>query len=454
MNTFSILEKKSLVLVFAFAPAGLGHLRVTDALYRGLPEEITPVLLGTQDKSISWIHRFISIHPITRAMFEVVQRGWLQDIAAYVYRLMLRSHTKLLYQQLTTILDERIDLPQTILIVATHFGLAHQLAEIKGIVEKKRQVRIILVVQVTDDSPHPIWYVDGADIIFVPSFTTREKLVHFGKTYHIPPVNFEVLAYPVSPDLTRHLTHEQLTNRKDQLDPEKKSHIHVSVPISGAAVGTTFVADLIDNLHQISERFLFHIVVKDAPYTKNFLGYMLDKPFVQLHVSSHDRGTVNNYDLLFHQTTISLEITKPSEQAFKCLCNPTQRGGTLLLFSNPVGQQERDNLEFLRRHHLIPGHHIEQELFEKARMDDPLQNQRGQELLAMASAWRGLVLPFHSKPSAQFITWCERVGIFGEMVKCRIEEDAKDGHVIELTSTGVHLFWEHTAQYLTSHPLA
>src|SRR5579871_5517363 len=179
MSSQQILFDPSLVIVFATAPAGLGHLRVTDALYHGLPKEANVVLLGAQDKSISSLYRFISIHPITRQMMEWVQHGYPEELFTLGYRYYLRSQTELLLQQLQTILDERMNVPRSMLIVATHFALAHQLAQIKEYLMKKTSTRIFLAVQVTDDSPQMIWYVQGADAIFVPSDVTRKKLASF-----------------------------------------------------------------------------------------------------------------------------------------------------------------------------------------------------------------------------------------------------------------------------------
>ena len=171
-----ILKNKETVIILAYAPAGLGHLRVTDALYHGLPKTANPLLLGSQDKSITRIHRILSIHPIFRFFFELGQSGIPQYIVTYVYRNYLWLLTKLIYQQLTTILDQRIEETKTVLIIATHFGLAHQIAAIKDKLAKERKVKIVLAVQVTDDSPQYMWYIPGADLTFVPSEYTRREL--------------------------------------------------------------------------------------------------------------------------------------------------------------------------------------------------------------------------------------------------------------------------------------
>ncbi len=446
--SLSVLSQKSILVILAYSPTGLGHLRVTDALYEGLPETISPILLGAQDRSVGTLHRFMSIHPITRAIFEWGQKGWMQYVMTFTYEFLLHSRTKLLYQQLMTILDERIIIPETVVIVATHFGLAHQLAHIKETFEKKTNVRMLLFVQVTDDSPQPLWYIPGADMIFVPSKHTKEKLQDFSNMFRLPKVPITITPYPVSPLLSEKLSSDAYHNRIEQVKKESKAYIHVSLPIPGAAVGTEFLTKLIPYLHKKSDRFVFHIIAKQALYTTQFLASLVDHPYVKLYVAIHDRETVNNYEKLYHDTVISLEVTKPSEQTFKALLQPHQKGGSILLFANPVGKQEYDNIAFLQRHHLIPPKHVHQIVWEKAEKNISLDSVFGRELKQVAKTWRGLLLPFHSLQSTHFITWCLQEGIFSAMMQYTPQEYSADLHKNELADTGVSQFWEKVAGIL------
>ncbi len=216
-ETLSLLAQKSLLIIFTYAPAGLGHLRVTDAIYHGLPEQTHPILLRSQDTSIGYLHHLTSVHPVTRAILEWLQSGKPEDLFTRGYRRFLRSRTKSLSAQIGTLLDERMANPDTILVVATHFGLAHQLAAVKTELGRARQIRIVLVLQVTDDSPQHIWYVPGADLTVVPSERTKAALMDYGKTAGLPPVRFAVLPYPISPLLTGVLTDQEYEQRCQQL---------------------------------------------------------------------------------------------------------------------------------------------------------------------------------------------------------------------------------------------
>lgn len=447
MSVADLFHKKSLIIVLSYTPAGLGHLRVTQALYHGLPGGVTPVLLGAQEKSIRFIYRLISSNPFTRMAMEFVQNGVAQDVFTAIYRYYLRNDTKLLKEQLLTLLEQRVTVPQTLLVVASHYGLAHQLAMIKQEFEKAYDINIILAVQVTDDSPQPIWYVYGADMIFVPSEKTKKELQKYGKREHLPEVPMTVNAYPVSPLLSDHLTKAEFDNRVEQVTYQSEKPLHIAIPVSGAAIGMDYYTDLINHLHQDLQRADFHIVTKSAPFTQEFITAVGSLPYASVATSVHDRGTVDLYEQLYRTHTIGLEITKPSEQAFKVLFTPKQIGGAIMLFATPVGRQEYDNLAFMRRHGLIPSKQMQQKLFDLAAKNSLLFDDK-ELILALAKTWRGVQLPKKSAATAQFILWCLRQGIFAAMTHYEKPHDLSPEAKIELSDEGIRTFWQEVANLL------
>lgn len=442
------LHKKSLIIIFAYSPAGLGHLRVTDALFHGLPAGVSPLLLGSKDSWIGYIHRVTSIHPIGRAMFEWVQEGAAQEFFTRIYRFFLRSQTKNIYNQMETIIDQRLEVPQTVLVVATHFGLAHQLAAIKTKLMLSKNVKVVLVVQVTDDSPQYIWYISGADITFVPSERTKEHLIRYGKQEKLAETEFIVNPYPITPLLAE--SHRHYEERRHQLDPLAESRIHVSLPISGAAVGTEYFATLAEQLHLISERFFFHIVTKNKPFTRKFLDRMATHAYTELYTSSFDRGVVDAYQHLYRTENISMEITKPSEQAFKALFTPHQKGGSILLFTTPVGRQEYDNLDFLTRHRIIPQVGEQKNLWLLSK--NTHNSDIDKELVEKAKQWRGLVIPDNPLDATLFIAWCLKNNIFYNMAQYEYDKEAENK--AELSGDGVEEFWKKVSHLLTQDSLS
>src|SRR3990167_11125564 len=107
-GTAEILSKKSLVLVLAYAPTGLGHLRVTYSLNNGLPDGVSPVLLGSKDTSLTYLHRLASSNTWGRKIQETIQSPPFESIFIPLYRFFLKLHTEELYKKLLTILDQRI----------------------------------------------------------------------------------------------------------------------------------------------------------------------------------------------------------------------------------------------------------------------------------------------------------------------------------------------------------
>jgi len=449
VDALSVFKNPELLTIFTYAPAGLGHLRVTDALYEGLPRETKSLLLGAHDTSVGTIHRLVSVHPGGRQFMEWWQNGLPESLFTFVYRRWLRSHTTILYEQITTILDQSLKPPKTVLFISTHFGLAHQITTLKARIEKERHIRLLLVVQVTDDSPQQLWYVPGADLLVVPSDRTCRRLTDFAKQLEVTVVPIRVASYPISLRLKDALSKQARDERLLQLSPGNSAQIHVSLPISGAAVGLTFFSQLVDYLYSLNSRFHFHVIVKSTSYTRAFISEMSRKTFATLYTRMTDREIVDTYQEVYAQKVIGLEITKPSEQAFKALVTPRQRGGAILLFSRAIGRQEFDNLDFLRRHNLIPLLSERNYLWNQALNLNRAQPTMNEHIMREAKNWRGVCIPDTAHHAAQFINWALAQGIFHEMYHCNVTPKGTDEHQHELQSDGVRQFWNLAAGLLT-----
>ncbi len=426
------LKPSSLLVVFTYAPAGLGHLRVAEALYCGLPKDIPHCLLGSDDQTISTVHRIMSNHPLGHKVMESIQKGTAEDIFTTVYRWILRKDTKKLTYQLQTILNQRIDQPKNILVIATHFGLAHKLAAVKNNIAVKTGKNIFLIVQVTDDSPQHIWYVEGADLIVVPSHYTKNKLLQYAKEANLAIVPIIVLPYPISPEFGCRLSKDDYQKRLREVEPKGKEKVQTVVPISGATVGLPYLVALIENLTKSSTRFFFHVVSKQTAYSEIFLRQIEKNPSVSIKSSLSDREVVDYYKSVYMENIIGLEITKPSEQSFKTLITPQDRGGSILLFTHPVGQQEYDNLNFMTKHKLMP----------KSNESDIINKLPQNNFISSAINWRALRLPDDPSTASSFIKSCLSQGIFQQMMKYQPSSSQKNCFPDELGDDGVKRFWE------------
>lgn len=348
------LKRPDVLLVFTYAPAGLGHLRVTDALYNGLQEGINLVLLGSDDTRITYWHRLMSVDPFIRRVMEWFQQEKHEQWFDRLYIWVLRATTKHLYQQMEHLIIQQWNMKKTVVVVSTHFGLAHQLAKIKNRLEKNLKIKLILVVQVTDATSMKIWYVEGADLICVPSEKVRREFANYAQKKNLRHSDIVVLPYPLSKTMGSELSGEEYNFRLEQYSGDSSVKINIVMPISGAAVGLNYYDKIIAKLTRSSKRFRIFLVIKDNIYTTNFIRKMKTREQVTVIANTSDKEVVDSYDKVYQKEIIALEIVKPSEQSFKALFNSSQRGGAILLLTEAIGKQEQDNLNFLLDHQLLP----------------------------------------------------------------------------------------------------
>lgn len=438
----SAFSDSSTLIVFTTSTAGLGHLRVTSALAQGLSPHIHSVVLGSHDPQVAFFHRLTSVNALGKAVMEAGQSHVIEGIFTSGYRRLMRQPSRKLYEELSDVFRQQLKKPKKILIVATHFGLAHQVAVLKQRLEAEFGMPVKLIVQVTDDTAQYPWYVDGADLILVPSDSTREQLQEYGREARLHPVQISVTPYPISPRLGGILSKSDYANRVAQMDPKGKVAIELSVPVSGAAVGLEYKQKLLSALNE--SRLHLNVVSRDQLYTQPFLMFAKSRPHVHIYSSISDREVVSLYDEMFMRQVIGFEITKPSEQVFKVLFTPRQRGGVILLLAAPVGRQEWDNLEFLRRHLLMPNETAEGALWDLAKSQLPLTNALRQQ----SKYWRALALPKDPVAAAVFIEWAKNVGLFMLMLQATGRPHSLDAHKHELGSDGVAQFWKRVEKLL------
>lgn len=337
------------LLIFTYAPAGLGHLRVADALVDSRPKEYPYVVFGSRDRLTGAFHRFTSTNPLARKIFTSSQYGIREDVVTAIYRTGLLALGKKILKELKEIVAG-YDGVSEVWILATHFGLAHQVGAIKRQFLKETGVKIKLALQVTDDTSQHIWCVRGADVTFVPSLETKKELEVYSAKKKMG-LYFSVIPYPISAVLTDKIATKS-AQREDTFKTENEV-INVAVPISGAAVGLEYLAGLITEIVKRSSRFHFWIPMRASKSAGEFAEGLSQFDVVHVIKGKDDNETVNLYEQLYCNHLIHIEITKPSEQSFKAILPPSCVGGPIMLFTAPVGRQEAENVEFLQRHKLM-----------------------------------------------------------------------------------------------------
>lgn len=407
------------LLIFTYAPAGLGHLRVTEALVGSRPKNSPYILLGSSDRFMRWVHRFTSINPVGKFIFLKIQYGYLEDIFTKIYRGFLVLFSGSIYKQFKDIIQRSLG-NDNVWIIATHFGLAHQIGAVKDRLIRETGRGVRLIVQVTDDTPQHIWCVRGADLTFVPSHLVEGKLHTYAKSQGFD-LATEVIPYPISVALTETLSRSKDSRYTALADQTKV--VRVAIPISGAAVGLGYMSTLIRKMSLLSRRFEFWILVKKSPFTEMFRSSIGKLPGVNLLVGQDDTEMVSLYDQLYRERLIHLEVTKPSEQAFKAILSPDVVGGSILLLVNPVGRQEVDNLKFLARHGLL--------MSEKT-----------------GPSSRAIKLPASPGRAAEMIVRSLESGLLASLARPRLRFSQESWDLGEIGPAGARQFWTKSAKKL------
>jgi hypothetical protein len=468
-NFKQFFAQKNIQILFATAPTGLGHIRVTEALKSALGTNIQTETIGIMNPSSQLLHRIMSRSLILRYFMEVFQSNpVLEYVASAIYRRKLRTGNRAVRKYLVDLIrnasarvtrdgephrrgplvggvgagewqDPRD--PKRVLIVATHFGLAHQIASIRKKVERLTGTKLILAVIVTDDSPQKMWAVDKADYIFVPSaFCKKGILRHLGK--RVGSTKVLVSPYPVSKEVAEGLTDFEYKARLTQTDPKPGAKLQIIIPVSGAAVQLSYFQNIISKLRKKKD-VAFTIVSRNSPYTRSFLRWCNRQMNVEVKSSKSDHEVVSLYNKELKSHVFSVEITKPSEQTFKALLTPKMQGGVTLLFSGAVGRQEYDNIHFLERHGLLPN--AKDTLTLDALWFLNQKQLITKKFLDRAKKWRGILLPRIGMQGADAIVRLYETGILHAM--SQFNEFANES---ELKSDGAMRFWKRLAKELQS----
>ena len=438
-NNSAGLDKKNILVVFTYSNTGFGHLRVSDALCHSIPEDINYLYFQADSRIINFLHKFTSIHPVARSIFEWSQNGIQEDIFTYFYRFLLRKSSHKLINEFVSVIKHVKTPVKKIIVIATHFSIAHQLTFIKDKLEKNLKCKLYIFVQVTDDSPQHIWYVPKTDVIFVPSKLTKDILTKYGKKANLNKSVIKVIPYPVSRKLLKKLSQAEFQERIDQYKHIKNKEVNILIPMSGAAVGMKYFEKFALKMLK-NNNFRINFIMKDSNSSKGYIEKLKKIKGVFINSNKINTKVVENYESEIQNKIYGFEITKPSEQAFKSLILPNQIGGMILLFTKAIGRQEYDNLFFLKRHSLIPLDEMQKYLWSLAKKNISLPSTKRHKLFKLAKNWRGIRLPNSAKDSVNFLMWCINNRIFVHMGKYK-KPNPKKNKTDEISSDGVKEFW-------------
>jgi hypothetical protein len=120
------------MVILTTSPAGLGHIRVMEALKQGLPPDVAVATLGIKDARMQMLHRTTSINPYFRRLAETVQHNPLAEGGfTRWYRTVLRHNPAQVLAQIVELVASVETKPDRVIVLCTHFGAGHQLAAVR-----------------------------------------------------------------------------------------------------------------------------------------------------------------------------------------------------------------------------------------------------------------------------------------------------------------------------------
>lgn len=420
------------LFVFTTSPSGLGHIRVMNAIKDSKPYGIDTYDIGIVNIKANRIHDLGSRVKAFVKLTEFYQTNPVAEwIVTKFYTRFLKRHTDEVFREFKDIKTKYPNKKKWV-VISTHFALAHSISSAKKRLESELGVSIYLCVIVTDDSPQRIWLVDNADLTFVASDETRSKLASY-----LPEkkrATLKTISFPIAERLSQNLSTTEFQFIINQVDPRANTPLQIEIPISGAAVQLTFFQKLLQSLSQSDFGFRskagcsFSVIGLESILTMSFFEKIRSYARVQVSIGVDTWQTVEYYESVFYQPSRpAIEITKPSEQAFKAMLNPRQRGGVILLLTTPIGRQEYDNLNFLIRNGLAPDENENEMLFNEEDLS---------KWIPRVKNWRALRIPEDPLKAALFIKRLKSTGIFYSMLSATIPDRPN------LKSDGVRRIWD------------
>ena len=334
-----------------------------------------------------------------------------------------------------------------VIFIYTHPDPAYIAGFYKHQLETKHGVKITNVLVMTDHfpaNPQFIWNLIDMDLIVAPdeltAKLTEKQLEYWAKIMkprrldrnaHLPKV--VVSGFPQEP-LYQQPINPNIINRQEQLDPKYEGPINIAIPLGGASPQMSFLADTILSLKKLIPQIKPWTLFKK--HTKQS-----DEIFVEkMHQAGATVETVqDNFQLVtrlcdnFNSDTLpALLIVKPGELSNLALFDPQQKGGVILLFTQPVGDQEVQNIHFLQSESggcVMPNDRKNQQLIQfllKIADQSQLEISESEQLSFIrksANNWRGLSLPKKPNDAAKFIFALRKFGILAVMSKYQKPEN-------------------------------
>lgn len=422
--------------------AGAGHLRpalgLSDALEEGLP-----ILRFSTISSRS--HHAGSTNPrLLKGAEGIARHETFQNLVYTPIQrgLLLRQDAESTLTTLSQAIERSVAEGRgEVIFIHTNPDPAFVAGYFKHQLEQQYHVAITNVVVMTDHfhtRSQSIWNLIDVDVIVAPD-TQTQSLTEYWLRYwerkmrknrikergtSIPQV--VVCGYPQDPTFALPLDRTLEDKRQRELDARDGGAIDVAIPLGGGSPGMPYLATLSRSL---SGRGGFDIwtLFKARPGDEATTQYetVMRSIGAELEIVDNNEGLIRRYGARMRSTHVpSIIIVKPGELSNQLIFSPHQVGGAIMLFTEPIGDQEVQNKLFFQSaegHRVLPTEDENRTLIELmthlmtqgSPPDAP--NHDLDEMRAKATGWRGLALPPDPSQAAEFIIALKRYGILSAM---------------------------------------
>jgi hypothetical protein len=432
--------------------AGAGHNRVCSDIAISLGDydqggplrEIYQIGGSLADKA----HSLGSNNWFAKSLTEFIQQHQiLQQLWAGPFRLaQLRFDGDVVYQAAKDFLSRSSK--QKVVMIAFHPDIAFHLGLHKERLERESGKSICVVIVMTDhlsDRSQFNWLETRANLIVFPEDSSSRKgqeqlykwTTILRRSEH---ADVATSPYAINPVLATQLSPENMLRRQEQLLPGGSDPVKTLILMGGSAPGQGYLMKL---KLALPSQFETHVVIKSSPQTAYFESEMRRMGAI-IHSAADTNQFLSLIPALFTELVPSLVLTKPSEQTVLLHATPDQLGGAVIGLLPAVGDQEIQNVNFVRGHRVLPLKYQQEQMYLSS-------IEELKSFYRDALGWRGIELPnstFDERKDAIaagiFLLKLKESGILFAMSQYKKDEAAHS-----LSTDGGLNFWRIIYRYVT-----
>lgn len=214
-------------------------------------------------------------------------------------------------------------------------------------------------IVVTDHFPrriHLFWLTPSNTLVVADKYTRESAVEAINKYWKRMWGNKDrpdvvVNPFPIDPAQEKIMPQELRDKRAQALDPtDPFVEPNIALLLGGASVQADYMTTISEGVGYWSQ---IYSTFKDRPETQR-LAQSIAKQSGKVDLASDNLDMIHALNQQMATSPPDIIIVKPGEISNNALLPTTAFGGGILLFSPPVGDQEEQNLEFLRLEKLLP----------------------------------------------------------------------------------------------------